>query len=268
MPPLQQNPMASGGMPPVNNLPPVGGNNNTMLAMTETNAAKPKRDVKLIGLIACGVVAFLSMIMALVSFVDSGNKAAEIKKLKNQIANGESIVIDGETISTSARAKNPVLTATYPQIYNLDYDSKTYEMDGGALYNFTFTIRDGKVITCSAKKILSGTSGYSEDNKQCAVNGVSGNIYKVVDITDPDNPEGDLLAFLLEDGTIDFVKIYLGLKNMQFNVAGKINPGGFATDVMNVRLYEQESLSGKEVMLMTLADGSFVEYKKSMLQFK
>lgn len=246
---------------------PQSPQGNTMLAMTETDPAKQKIDKKLIILVACGVVTLLSIVVALFSFVESGKKTAEINKLKRQITNGEEIVIGNETISVGGRSKNPVLSATYPEIYNIDYNSREYAFDDGANYTFSFTIRDGKVISCAAKKLYDSVDGYTEDNKQCSINNISSNIYKVIDITDSGNPEEDLLAFLLDDGTIDFVKVYAGLKNMQFNIAGKIDAGGFVTDVMNVKLFQQNSLNGKDATIFTLSDGNFVQYKKSMLHY-
>ena len=266
MPPLQT-PMSPGGMPTgiMNN----GGmqTDNTMLAMTETDPTKKKMDKKMILLIACGVVTLLSVIMALVSFVDSGKKANEIKKLKQQITSGGEVVIDGETITTATRTKNPILTATYPEVYNLKYESKEYELEDGIVYSFSFIVREGKILSCSAKKVFVN-DGYSEENKKCSFNNISGKIYKFADITDQDRPEDDLLAFLLEDGTIEHAKIYTGLKNMQFNITGKLDAGGFATDIMNVKIFEQEALDGgKEATVITLSDGTAVQYKKNMLHY-
>ncbi len=266
MPPSQTPMTPAGGMPVgiVNG----GAGNGTMFSMTEPdNPPIQQKDKKnLLIYIACGAVSLICIIIALFSFVDSSNKSNEIKKLKKQITEGGEVVIDGETISSGVRSKNPILSASYPEIYNIEYNSINYELDDSAVYNFSFAIRDGKVITCNAKKIYASGS-YSEENKECAVNNISGNIYKVIDILDQNDPQNDLLAFVLEDGTVDFVKIYTGLKNMQFNALGKIDAGGFVTDAMTVKAFKQDSLRGTDAVTFTLSDGKYVQYKKSMLKY-
>lgn len=252
-------------------MPNGAANGGNMFSMTDatvanSGAAAPDNKKNLLIYIACGAITLISIIIAIFSFMDSSSKAAEIKKLKKQITSGEEVVIDGQTVS-GTRTKNPVISAPGPEVYNVEYSSINYELDNGTTYHFSLAVRDGEVFTCTAKEFSSTSDGYKENNKQCAVNNVSGKIYKVFDIIDPSDSQNDLLGFVLEDGTIDFVKIYVGLKNMQFNVVGKINPGGFVTDVMTIKAFQQDSVSGKEVVGFTLSDGSFVQYKKSMLKY-
>ena len=268
MPPSQTPMMPAGGIPTgVAN----GGADSTMYTMTdatipsETPAAKDKKSLLIY--IVCGVITLVSLVIAVFAFMDSSNKAAELKKIKKQFAGGEEVVIDGETVTPSVKKKNPVLSATNPEIYNVEYESINYELSDGATYRFSLAIRDGEVFTCSSKEFRSSPEGYKETNRQCAVNNVSGKIYKVFDILDTDDSQNDLLGFLLEDGTIDFVKIYVGLKNMQFNVVGKIDAGGFVSDAMKIKAFQQDSISGKEVTVFTLPDGKYAQYKKSMLKY-
>ncbi|MBO7560451.1 hypothetical protein J6T21_00200 [Candidatus Saccharibacteria bacterium] len=265
MPPLQTPTAPAGGMPNG-----VVNGDNTMYTMTDAtippvDTSKDKKSLLIY--IACGAIALISIIIAIFAFMDSSNKAAELKKIKKQFAGGEEVVIDGETVSPGSKAKNPVISGANPDIYNIEYESINYELDDGATYRFSLAIRDGEVFTCSSKEFRSSPEGYKETNRKCAVNNVSGKIYKVFDILDADDSQNDLLGFLLEDGTIDFVKIYVGLKNMQFNVLGKINAGGFVSDAMKIKAFQQDSISGKEVVVFTLPDGKYAQYKKSMLKY-
>lgn len=262
MPPIQtQTPMMPGnGMPQQ----PQGG---AMLSMTEMgDDNKKKLSKQMIIMIACGACAFIFMILSLVLLMDRNKRVAEINALKKQITDGGSIVIDGETITPSTREKNPAISATYPSIYNFSYSSRSYEDESGASYTFTISIRDGKVFSCDANK-TSADSASGTDMKKCQVSNLSGDIYKFVEIIDKDNSKNDLLGFIMTDGSVDFVQISKGLKNLNFEIVGKINPGGFVTDAFTVKQFTKDDITGDDVVIFVLADGSYAQYKKSMLHY-
>ena len=267
MPPSQTPMTPVGGIPTgIAN----GATNNPVYTMPDANtpaASTFKAKKQLLIYIACGAVAFISIIIAIFAFMDSSSKAAELKKLKKQFAGGEEVVIDGQTVVPASKSKNPVISATSPEIYNIEYESIDYDYGNNSTSRFSLAIRDGEVFTCSAKEYSSSSEGYKENNRQCTVNNISGKIYKVFHILDVNDSQNDLLGFLLEDGTIDFAKIYVGLKNMQFNVVGKIDAGGFVTDATTIKAFQQDSISGKEVVVFTLSDGRYAQYKKSMLKY-
>ena len=246
-------------------VPPNGNQQEVLLSMTGPQP-KEKTDIKRFIPMILGGLAALNLILALVFFLGQQNSAKEVATLKKQITDGGSIVIDGETIIPSSRDKNPVISATYPNVYNINYSSNTYEYDGNSTYSFTLSIRDGKVHSCDASKV-SLDSAKGTDMKQCKVTDLSGDIYKLVEIIDASDHTKDMLGFVMTDGTVDFVQIYKSLQNMEFKVAGKIDAGGFVTDAFTVKQFTKDDLTGEDVAIFVLADGSFKQYKKSMLHY-
>ena len=168
---------------------------------------------------------------------------------------------DNKTVTitdTNISGKNPVISAQAPNVYALGFQS-------GILTNIFLSIgvKDGKVSSCT---IISGNHMEGREKSQCTITGLSGNIYKVVEVGAGHDALNDIVAFIMEDGTMQ----YFPLKDIEnktaFSAKNVLNTGGFVVDAIDVGVSSTEGVGGYGAAVLVFKDGSFKEFDHSMLQ--
>ena len=158
----------------------------------------------------------------------------------------------------------------------------TWNEDGGnyisyksGLFNVEIGLKEGKVDSCSIIK--------NDDYIDCKIEGLTGKVYKIEEIgLGHVFDEDDALAFLLEDGTIDYAApSNLSSTNNIIKIQGKVKIDGFVTDIIpsTVVSYIKDNAGniekdddGKDIttaghgVLFRLSDNTYVNYKEDMLQ--
>jgi hypothetical protein len=176
-------------------------------------------------------------------------------------AEGNSIVSvggdeNGGTVTMSnpiEKKENPIAAKTisgvaYSVNFNIPFDDSRLN-----LY-----VNNGKVESCS---IYNKTTSNS---RNCSVNGLDGEIYKVAIIGEgqaiSDNTK---IGFIMGDGTVKYAPLIESFKKSAINIKGTAKIDGFVTDVFDVNVTEQNG-GGYASTVFTLSDGKTVEYDKSM----
>ena len=238
-----------------------------------TPMAAPKQ--KNMGLIAGMVISVLLGIggisFGVFSMISAQQKTPEIADLdiKYTTKEGETVKIDTDKIEVSEDKKtikidestikktNPIITTSNYSIgFSTDfYDSKPW------LHKLNLSINNGAISSCSV---------YSENVialEDCKINGITGRIYKVARIGEGQDGIDDSLAFILEDGTVDYMPVNeIFATSSEETIKGKVKINGFVTDIMTINVVDENGY-GYGSTVFVLSDGSIVKYNKdTMLQ--
>jgi len=238
-----------------------------------TPMAAPKQ--KNMGLIAGMVISILLGIggisFGVYGMINASNKTTDISDLNIQYTTkgGESVKIDTDKIEvledkktikideSTIKKTNPIITTSNYSIgFSTDfYDSKPW------LHKLNLSINNGAISSCSV---------YSENVialEDCKINGITGRIYKVARIGEGQDGIDDSLAFILEDGTVDYMPVNeIFATSSEETIKGKIKIDGFVTDIMTINVVDENGY-GYGSTVFVLSDGSIVKYNKdTMLQ--
>ncbi|MBR5939071.1 hypothetical protein IKZ77_00780, partial [Candidatus Saccharibacteria bacterium] len=166
-----------------------------------------------------------------------------------------------EITDTNAQLANPVIVSsdsakgfyvnfTSPVII----DGSTNE-NGQNAKQLRLSIIDGKINDCA---IYSSGGSLLGD---CSINGIDGNIYKVVHIgwghavTDEDK-----VGFIMEDGRVLYFTLFDILSSNNISIEGTLAIGGFVRDAFKVDVLDVERRTGYVTTIFVLSDGSIVDY--------
>ena len=238
-----------------------------------TPMAAPKQ--KNMGLIAGMVISILLGIggisFGVYGMINASNKTTDISDLNIQYTTkgGESVKIDTDKIEvledkktikideSTIKKTNPIITTSNYSIgFSTDfYDSKPW------LHKLNLSINNGAISSCSV---------YSENVialEDCKINGITGRIYKVARIGEGQDGIDDSLAFILEDGTVDYMPVNeIFATSSEETIKGKIKIDGFVTDIMTINVVDENGY-GYGSTVFVLSDGSIFKYNKdTMLQ--
>lgn len=199
---------------------------------------------------------------------DAEEKAAAIETEKIEIAEPE-----GEEIADiTVNSQNPVVRSSDPdEGFLLNFNATVYG-DPNA-NNVFMTVENGEIVACEiGKKEYAASNGgeaasYSVSKvKDCVINGVSGKIYKVVDFWAGQMKMDDNIGFILEDGTVEYVKFSDLIANSEVNVK-KLNVGGPVVDAFDVGVHPTNSSVGGYVStVFVLGNGEVVKYSEAMVE--
>ena len=230
-------------------------------------------------ILALGGVAFGAFAM-----VTSGSEIAkkddEISKLKVQVgqADGTKAELETETItitnpdgSTTEIAgggvtSNPVISAEAPVTYTIGFTSSNYLGGENGAEQLMLSVRDGEINNCA---IFEVTDAYSKRlSRECQINGLSGEVYKIVEIGEGQANQDDVIGFVMTDGTVQYMPFYESMRSGSYTIKGTMNVGGFVRDVIgDVNVWNTEvPAGGYGTTIFVLGDGSFVKYDSSMLR--
>lgn len=222
-------------------------------------------------IVILAVVAAIGLIISVVLLLDLGNKSAEIKRLKGLVSNdGSNVVSPDEQKSYT----NPVYAALDPEQYSIIFTSSDYKKTDNLGYALSINIRNGDVFSCNVKNVYynlstglaEGKPFFGDIYNNCEITGVTGKVSKVFEIKNAKDNTNNVLAFLLEDGTIDYLPLRSSLESMSFAIKGKVKVDGFVIDAANIWFFDDREIEGYETTLFTLSDGSYVRFRKSMLR--
>ncbi len=246
-----------------------------------TPIAAPKQ--KNMGLIA-GMVMSILLGIGGISFgvygmINASNKTTDISDLNIQYTTkeGESVKIDTDKIEISDDKKtikidesnvkktNPIINSTATERYGISYNTSFYASDGTPK-SIRIYVNNGVISNCDVYAVEPASTHL----KECKINGISGKIYKIATIHEGHDADDDSVAFILEDGTVDYLPLNgVFESSSEETIKGKVNISGFVTDIfwIGVSSTDPEAIGGGTSSVFVLSNGTFVKYDKAtMLQ--
>ncbi len=168
--------------------------------------------------------------------------------------------------------KNPIIKASNPnEHYSVGFTSAIFRSNGKE-YTLDIGIENGKIATCTVFTDIQNVGDYGttkRKDRDCQISGLSGEIYKIVEVGEGHEASGDIAAFIMEDGTVQYLKLQEAFDNMDFNIKDKINIDGFVTDIFNIGagFYDDngEFLGSGGSTVFILRDGTYLKYDPSSM---
>lgn len=122
-------------------------------------------------------------------------------------------------------------------------------------------IKDGKIDICSIYE----TGGAFVDD--CMIEGVSGDIFNVVEFGQGQDNSNSNIGFIMTDGSVYYFPFVEAMKNNEFSIKGKLNVDGFVTDAIEITAGPTEPgvAGGYGSTIFILKDGTYVKFDEAML---
>lgn len=241
-----------------------------------------------IATVIASIVAVCGIGFGVYGMIQSSQKDSQISDLKVQVedSNGKITTLetdeikvsdDSQTITISdstVKKQNPIISATAPMIYSINFTSGAIGYGENGEFSLSLNVRNGEVSGCSVNSIdskwVGGNDGGIVRNtrflKDCSISGITGKIYKVVEIGEGHDALYDSVAFIMEDGSVEYLSLNDALEKSDFNINGKLKIDGFVVDAFTIGVgQEGASAGGYGSTIFVLADGSYVKYDTSML---
>ena len=241
-------------------------------------ANKPKKNrAMVLGMVFLGILAVGGIGFGIWEMMDGNSQKeqlnSQIDTLKSQNGelsekiNGLTVLDDGSGDGVSATYSNPIMS------YSVGYQSSDVPLGDDGLYNFSISIKNGEIESCNTYSIsrewvdTSSGGGSVESRKiygDCGVNGLAGKVYKIVEIGEGQDSSQNYIAFILEDGSVQYAPLIDSMNKQTINLGEKLNVGGFVTDVIDVNVTGDNGGSGYGSTIFVLRDGSTKKYDESM----
>ena len=183
------------------------------------------------------------------------------------------LALNGKKADTSGAVafNNPVVEnadGTWAEYF----ESSRVFVSGGTK-TATFILSGGEVTKCAVQGLVETPT---EDGKgamvtgsevECIVDGITGDVYKIVEFGKGSSPEEFYIGFITTDGSVYYVKTVEAITNNDFIMKGQVNVGGYVVDVIKVDvLPTDDNPAGGLSSVFVMRDGSLVEFDSSMLK--
>lgn len=176
----------------------------------------------------------------------------QISSLKQQVNS-----LQGQLDNGGAEYNNPII-----QSLNSDEEYRVWLsssiVDGKEM---RIGIKDGKIDICSIYE----TGGAFVDD--CMIEGVSGDIFNVVEFGQGQDNSNSNIGFIMTDGSVYYFPFVEAMKNNEFSIKGKLNVDGFVTDAIEITAGPTEPgvAGGYGSTIFILKDGTYVKFDEAML---
>ena len=228
------------------------------------NAPK-KSNGMLIGLVLCLILAIGGIGFGVWAMMDGNTKRenydkqiADLKKqnseLLGKIEEIDTGDISGKT-STDSTYKNPIIKSNNDEIfYSVGFES-SYILGQGGTKRVGLSIIDGKISNCTMYE--QEGSGWRVTG-QCSINGLNGDIFKIIEFGEGQDNGGDMIGFIMEDGKVAYFKLYdLGVTD-SVDIKGYLNVDKQITDAFTIGVGNGVA-GGYGSTVFVLGDGTFVK---------
>lgn len=236
---------------------------NSMQPLTQINAPKTKKKTKII-IAILSIVALAGVTFGVFELIQNNSKNSEIENLKSQ---QPETTLEGQSdiSENSIQYKNPIISSDSVS-YNITFSSAPID---NHLVNIS--IRQGEVISCGIDYYKTRWVGNNDGgivteqgfDKNCEVKGISGKIYKIVEIGEGHDAAEDSIAFILENGDVEYIPLAEALQVNDFAIKGKLKIDKPVIDIFEIGV--SQDVGGYASTIFVLSDGSYIKYDKSLL---
>lgn len=209
----------------------------------------------LLGILAVGGIAFGAW-----EFYSAGqqkeeftSKIDELERQKGEMENHINELVDASTINAGERTTNPVImSGGEADSLNVTFNSTPIGSNGESLH---IDVKDGTISSC---EIIN-----NENASPCAISGLSGEIYKVIEFGAGQDKTTNNVGFIMSDGAVQYLPLADIINGNDGATPKKLNLGGFVVDAIGIQV--SEASSGHFSTIFVLKDGSTVQFDESML---
>ena len=245
-----------------------------IITQTDNPTTTPEKQKKpkgmLIGLISCAVLAAGGIGFGIYEMIQNQAISRNMSELREQFENPVALAMDQtaektgkdeELVSTTKTVaqKNPIISSQPP--INLTYNliSDPTQIDRAEFYRLSLGVHDGEVSHC----FIDTSSQYNEgwhSHGDCEVSGLSGKVYKAIKIGEGQDGIYDAIGFIMEDGSVEYLKQYEAIDDMDFSIDGKLNIDGFVVDSFQASVHEDHTIGGHITTVFITSDGKTIMY--------
>lgn len=192
---------------------------------------------------------------------------SQISTLQQQNAELQSKLDGNGAISVSggsAAYANPVIASQDSEkAYTIEFSSSN--VLAGASQILDIAVANGKIVGCSIStaEYHEGGGTSKTNSKDCTVDGLDGDIYKIVEFGAGHDNSNDMVGFIMTDGTVYYLPLYESVQNEDYSIRGKVNLPGEVVDILTMGI--DNGATGWIGTVFVLDDGTVVEYNESML---
>lgn len=155
--------------------------------------------------------------------------------------------------NTNSQFSNPIITGT-----TITFSSSTEPNQSNEPHYLNITVKDGEIVSCTINKQTNNGGGTSVG--ECQITGITGKIYKIANLGKGQMAYHDKVAFILEDGSVDYLPLENAILNNNFQIAGKLGVDRQVVDIIPVLG------SNYGTYAIVFSDGSYIEYDDSLLK--
>ncbi len=241
--------------------------NNVSVPVTPVAPVEKKSNGMLIAIIICAILAAGGIGFGVWAMMDGNNQVAkrdeQIANLNRQLAEKNQTVVEDDVevdIGMGLAYKNPVIKSDNSEVfYSLGFDS-SYILGEEKV---AISIMNGRVSVC--KKMERITDFSWRDVGECSIDGLNGNIYKIVEFGEGQDNSGDMIGFIMESGKVAYLKLYDFASSDSVAIKGYLNIDSVVTDALEIGVGSGVA-GGYGSTVFVFSDGSFVKYDSSMLE--
>lgn len=245
--------------------------------MKQGVSAKKKGKGAVLSMILLGILAVGGISFGIWEFYSAGRQKEGLNTQINALKQENNELLDKlneiTDISNSTNTnptrmeQNPIILSDDPnEEYSFSLDSKVYVESGAD--NILIRIQDGEITNCSVgrREYMGTNGGYAvTELNDCRVTGLTGKIYKVVEIWAGHMNIDENIGFIMQDGTVQYFNFNNAVANNDYSVK-ELNIDGFVVDAFNIAVGQVGySASGYSTTAFVLSDGSIIKYDESML---
>lgn len=195
---------------------------------------------------------------------------SQISSLQQQNAELQDELASGGNVVGGADYANPVIVSQDSEkTYTIDYSSSKVLGGTDALGEsnqvLDISVANGKIVGCSVS-----TAEYHEgggvsrtNSKDCVIDGLDGDIYKIVEFGAGHDNLNDMVGFIMTNGTVYYLPLYESVQNENYSIRGKVNLPGKVVDILTTGV--SNGVTGWIDTVFVFEDGTIIEYDESML---
>ncbi len=179
--------------------------------------------------------------------------------LQEKLESNGDIDVNGNSTGSNV---NPIIKAGDGYVYRVHYESPKYSVNAEDFKTINIGVEDGKVTYCGIN--YSG----NREVETCEINGLTGNIYNIVEFTPPAQDASGLnIGFIMADGSVEYLSYMDIMENNDFSVK-KLNIDGNIVNAVTVGhgSSDPEVIGSGTVTVFVMSDGSLVEFNETMLK--
>ncbi len=236
------------------------------------NAPKKRGKGMVIGLVICILLATAGIAFGVWTMMDSrkqkdalNEQISTLKTQNSELMNKLNITnaTNSSVTDTGNDYNNPIIKAdNEEEIYSIGFES-SYILGQDATRKIGIRIADGKIDSCTIFERQVDNSWQTVG--QCGVNGLDGNIYKVIQLGEGQDGSGSMIGFITEDGKIAYCRLY-DLENADsVDIIGYLDLNKPIIDALEISVGAMGA-GGYDSTIFVLSDGSYIKFDKSMFE--
>lgn len=194
----------------------------------------------------------------------------QINALKQQNNDSQNELDNGSSAADGKSHINPVIVSQDSEnTYTISFSSSKVLGGTNALGESTqvldISVVNGEIVQCSVSDATYHEGGgvSKTNSKDCVVNGLDGDIYKIVEFGAGHDNLNDVIGFIMTDGVVYYLPLYDSVQNENYDIRGKVNLPGKVVDILTTGV--DNGVTGWVGTVFVLDDGTIVEYDNTML---